>query len=802
MTFSADAGGGTMAPGTPSNSNATERRLQSLLAATSAFLFEIDGDGVIRYVNRTYPGLTADDVVGTSLTSWFPEALQPRIADLLRAAFDSDESQETEYTIPDPEGVPRTWSCEMQPTSDADGAPLVVLTAIEITRRAAAEEALRYSESLFRKVFEVLPVGLWIAGPDGALQRGNPEGVRIWGAEPQVPQEEYGVFTARRLPSGEEIAPDDWALAHTVNDGATITNELIEIDAFDGEQRVVLNSTAPVLDDDGNTVAAIVVNEDITHLYRTEDELRRNRQRLIDAQDLARLGHFEWEVETGKVIWSESLYRIYGFNPEDEIDLSTVNEHIHHPDDLDRITAWLTECIAAGEGHTSRNEYRLLHTDGTVIDAAVAVRVTRDVTHGTRLFGIVHDISDRKRAEAEREQLQRQLVQTQRLESVGRLAGGVAHDFNNMLSIIMGNIDLVGGREDDTERVRQALREIHTAAERSADLTRQLLAFARRQTIAPKVLRINDCVEKTLKMLRRLIGEDIDLLWMPGGGEPTVKMDPAQIDQVLANLVINARDAIADVGKVTIETDVRTFDRAYCEMHPDALEGRYAMLAVSDDGCGMDRATLVHVFEPFFTSKGVGEGTGLGLATVYGIVRQNRGFINVYSEPGHGTTFRIYLPVLEDLDESEDDLSTIRPVAAPDREVVLLVEDDLSMLTMGRHMLEQLGYRVLPSSKPVEALAMAAEHEARIDLLITDVIMPEMNGAELARRVADIHPEAIPVFMSGYTANVIAHHGVLDEGVHFLQKPFSLAQLSVALRDILQSEERSTDDDPPQPGRL
>jgi two-component system cell cycle sensor histidine kinase/response regulator CckA len=316
------------------------------------------------------------------------------------------------------------------------------------------------------------------------------------------------------------------------------------------------------------------------------------------------------------------------------------------------------------------------------------------------------------------------------------------------------------------------------------------------------VLRINDCVEKTLKMLRRLIGEDIDLLWMPGGGEPTVKMDPAQIDQVLANLVINARDAIADVGKVTIETDVRTFDRAYCEMHPDALEGRYAMLAVSDDGCGMDRATLVHVFEPFFTSKGVGEGTGLGLATVYGIVRQNRGFINVYSEPGHGTTFRIYLPVLEDLDESEDDLSTIRPVAAPDREVVLLVEDDLSMLTMGRHMLEQLGYRVLPSSKPVEALAMAAEHEARIDLLITDVIMPEMNGAELARRVADIHPEAIPVFMSGYTANVIAHHGVLDEGVHFLQKPFSLAQLSVALRDILQSEERSTDDDPPQPGRL
>jgi PAS domain S-box-containing protein len=199
MTFSADAGGGTMAPGTPSNSNATERRLQSLLAATSAFLFEIDGDGVIRYVNRTYPGLTADDVVGTSLTSWFPEALQPRIADLLRAAFDSDESQETEYTIPDPEGVPRTWSCEMQPTSDADGAPLVVLTAIEITRRAAAEEALRYSESLFRKVFEVLPVGLWIAGPDGALQRGNPEGVRIWGR--RTPGPAGGVRRLHRPPT-------------------------------------------------------------------------------------------------------------------------------------------------------------------------------------------------------------------------------------------------------------------------------------------------------------------------------------------------------------------------------------------------------------------------------------------------------------------------------------------------------------------------------------------------------------------------------------------------------------------------
>jgi PAS domain S-box-containing protein len=593
-----------MASGTPSNSDATERRLQSLLSASSAFLYEIDPDGIIRYVNRTYPGLTTDDVVGTSLTSWFPESMRPRIEHLLRAALESGNLQETEYTIPDPEGTLRTWSCEMQPTTDADGTPLVVLTSVEITRRVEAETALRYSETLFRTVFEILPVGLWIAGPDGTLQQGNPEGVRIWGAEPHVPQEEYGVFTARRLPSGEEIAPDDWALAQTVNDGATITNELIEIDAFDGEQRVVLNSTAPVLDDAGQSIAAIVVNEDITRLYRTEqelresrailqaafdhsqagiaiadapdgrlryvneagllirgktaeevvngvtaeeyveswqilhldgtpyqtdevplaravrfgetcseefivrrddeedrivwanaapirrddgdvvagivvflditerkrvdDELRHSEQRLADAQDLARLGHFEWDIETGKVIWSESLYRIYGFGPEDEIDFSTVNERIHHPDDLERITAWLTQCIAAGEGHTSRNEYRLLHKDGTVIDAAVAVRVTRDVTHGTRLFGIVHDISERKRAEAEREQLQRQLVQTQRLESVGRLAGGVAHDFNNMLSIIMGNVDLVEGREDDIERVLSALREIRTAAERSA----------------------------------------------------------------------------------------------------------------------------------------------------------------------------------------------------------------------------------------------------------------------------------------------------------------------------------------------
>jgi two-component system, cell cycle sensor histidine kinase and response regulator CckA len=390
-----------------------------------------------------------------------------------------------------------------------------------------------------------------------------------------------------------------------------------------------------------------------------------------------------------------------------------------------------------------------------------------------------------KRDITEHLQLEDQLRQAQKMESVGRLAGGVAHDYNNMLGVILGYTELALDQVAPTDPLHADLEEIRKAGRRSADITRQLLAFARKQTIAPELLDLNSTVESMLKMLRRLIGEDIDLAWRPKAGLWPVKMDPAQIDQILANLCVNARDAIAGVGRITIETNKVSFDESSCANHAGFAPGDFVLLAVSDDGCGMDKETQEHLFEPFFTTKELGKGTGLGLATVYGIVKQNDGLINVYSELRQGTTFKIYLP--RHGDQIED-----APAESPEEtalgrgETLLLVEDEPSMLKMGKMMLERLGYEVLAAGGAGAAMRLAEEYTGEIHLLMTDVIMPEMNGRELAHRLQVRYPRLKQLFMSGYTANVIAHHGVLDEGVHFIQKPFSMEVLAAKVREALR----------------
>ena len=385
-----------------------------------------------------------------------------------------------------------------------------------------------------------------------------------------------------------------------------------------------------------------------------------------------------------------------------------------------------------------------------------------------------------------RKSLERQLLQAQKIESVGLLAGGVAHDYNNMLSIIMGYAGLALEKVVPEDPIHADLLEILSAARRSADITKQLLAFARQQTVAPVVLDLNQTIESMLNMLRRLIGENIDLVWRPGEGLWPVRIDPSQIDQILANLLVNARDAIADVGKVTIETENIRFDADYCADHPGFVPGDYALLSVSDDGSGIAPKTLDRIFDPFFTTKGIGQGTGLGLSTVYGIVKQNSGFINVYSEPEIGTTIKVYLArhtgqAVVAHRESMADIPSSRG------ETVLLVEDDESILKLGIRMLEGLGYAVLSSTTPTEAEDLAESHDGVINLLITDVVMPEMNGRELSERLQSRFPGLKTLYMSGYTANVIAHHGILDDDVCFMAKPFSKMEMAVKVREAIDS---------------
>ncbi len=380
----------------------------------------------------------------------------------------------------------------------------------------------------------------------------------------------------------------------------------------------------------------------------------------------------------------------------------------------------------------------------------------------------------------EKGKLLAQFLQAQKMEAVGSLAGGVAHDFNNHLTVILGRTELALARVPTTDPLRTDLEEVRDAAQRSADLTRQLLAFARKQTITPRVLDLNATVESMLKLLRRLIGADIELEWRPQADVAMTYMDPSQIDQVLANLCVNARDAIAGQGRVTIATADAVLDSSFCARHADAVPGEYVALIVGDNGCGMDSETQARIFDPFFTTKEPGKGTGLGLATVYGIVRQNRGAIDVDTKAGRGTTFTIYLPRHTAVTVPRPEARPSEPATHPGA-TILLVEDDLAILDTTTVLLEKMGHAVLAARSPGEAMRMVHRHTGRIDLVITDLVMPQMNGSDLAARLMAIHPGISCLFMSGYTADVIAQHGLSGEGVDFLQKPFTSQQLGAKI---------------------
>ena len=400
------------------------------------------------------------------------------------------------------------------------------------------------------------------------------------------------------------------------------------------------------------------------------------------------------------------------------------------------------------------------------------------------LLSQYRNITDKKQAEEEQEKLREQLIQAQKTESIGRLAGGVAHDFNNMLQVILGNTMLILEEVPANSKIHESLMEIQKSAERSAGLTRQLLAFARKQTIVPIVLDLNDTVASLLKMIQRLIGENIQLIWMPGADLWLVKIDPAQIDQIMVNLCVNARDAIEGTGKITIKTANTTITEEYAQTHPECAAGDYVMLSIADSGHGIDPHAMPHLFEPFYTTKQVGKGTGLGLATVFGIVKQNQGFIEVQSEPGNGAAFSIFLPRSGD---SVAVTSVVTPkISLFGKETVLLVEDEEQILNLGCRILRQFGYHVLAAQNPDAALALASDHGRPIDLLITDIVMPRMNGKELLGKIQTIHPGIKCIFISGYTADVIANQGFVEEGLHFIAKPFSLQTLTEKVRNVLK----------------
>ena len=476
--------------------------------------------------------------------------------------------------------------------------------------------------------------------------------------------------------------------------------------------------------------------------------------------------------------------------------VSYIPHHFYYAEKKARLTAiilsYLTMLLilALGCGYISYARERRRMAEAEIrnhrdhLQNIVAQR-TEELTRANKK--LLEDIEERKRITEENALLEKKLLQAQKMEAVGTLAGGVAHDYNNMLSVIIGYAEIALESLSPGEQLHDDLKEILTAGHRSKEITRQLLAFARQQTVSPSVVDINKTVENMLKMLRRLIGEDIELLWHPGADLWQVRIDPTQIDQIIANLCVNARDAIKDVGTITIETKTVSLDETFCSTHRDYYPGDFVVLTVSDDGSGMDKKTQEKIFDPFFTTKALGRGTGLGLSTVYGIVQQNNGFIILYSEPNVGTTFKIYLPkfegaVIEERKKYPDEI----PMGKG--EALMVVEDEHATLVLVERILKSIGYQVISASSPLTALKMAEVYEDLISLVITDVVMPEMNGRELSGRMGKFYPGIKCLFMSGYTSDVIAHRGVLEEGIFFIEKPFSKKDLAVKVREMLDAE--------------
>ena len=518
------------------------------------------------------------------------------------------------------------------------------------------------------------------------------------------------------------------------------------------------------------SASLVHMRDSIRNSFLTIQEKNEEVKALIACSPVAL---FSVDLYFQVAIWTSSAEKLFGWTEEEIIGKPLPISQAKEGNILKEIyQQYRNEQSYMGQ------ELQLSNKDGTFFYASVLCAPIKDsIGQLTGFMMSVENINERIERERTHNELQDQLTQAQKMESIGRLAGGVAHDYNNMLGVIIGNTELSLLKITADNPAHQHLNEILKAALHSADITKQLLAFARKQTITPHVIDLNKCIEQTLQMLGRLLGENIKLEWLPCKEPCMVNMDVTQVDQILANLCINAKDALPDGGAITIQTSKKEIDEHYNLSHSEAIPGQYICVSISDNGIGMDKDVREKIFEPFFTTKGLGEGTGLGLATVYGIIKQNHGFINVYSEPGKGTTFNIY--VSEHKGKTTEN-KTKKPSESyiGNGETILLIEDESTILTICKQMLELLNYQVLATTDTANAISLAQENRTDIKLLISDVVLKNLSGPEICNRIRDIIPELKTLYMSGYTANIIANQGILSEDLHFIQKPFTQQKLA------------------------
>lgn len=737
---------------------------RDLVENSQALIYTHDLNGRILSVNAK-----VSQVLGYSRE----ELLRMNVRDLLvsgiRGKFDKYlddilEQQKAQGTVHIQAGDGERRVCQYHGNlRNMGGGPVVCGIAHDITERLRIEKALGKSEILFKKIFEDHGAVKLIIDPDsGRIIDANKAATYFYGWSCEqlrrmtiqeiniLPPAEVEEMMERAMAGGQ----DEFEFRHRRADGS-VRNVVVYSSNIKLEGRNVLHS----------------IIHDVTKRKQAEAE----RERLLAAIEQAGEAICITDVQGAIEYANPAFERITGYNREELLGQNPRILKSGRQDGGFYHELWQT----ISSGRTWKGRLINKRKDGVLFTEAATISPVTDET------GRIVNYAAVKRDITEYLQLTEQFQQLQKLESVGRLAGGVTHDYNNMLTVILGYTEIALTKVGSNESLRADLKEVLQASRRSRDLTRQLLAFARKQTIAPRELDLRETVGGMITMLCRLVGENIELVWTPAPDLKQVEMDPAQFDQILVNLVVNARDAIIGAGKITIAAANVAVDEAHCSTYPGVPPGEYVLLTVSDTGSGMDQETRKYIFEPFFTTKDIGCGNGLGLPTVYGIVHQNRGFIDAYSEPDQGSIFRIYLPCFTG-ETARFRQDRVDGALTSRRETLMIVDDEPAILKVGQQMLERLGYRVVAAFTPGDALRLAEEHCERIDLLVTDVVMPQMHGNTLARLMKSRHPHLKVLFMSGYTTNTIVHRGEPGHGIHFIEKPFRLEDLAMKVREALK----------------
>jgi two-component system cell cycle sensor histidine kinase/response regulator CckA len=760
----------------------SENRFRQIVENTEEWIWEVDPEGLYTYASPIVEkilGYKPEEVVEKMhFYDLFPPEVKEEFKKAALGAFARRESFK-KFVNPNIHKLGHRVILETSgvPILNAKGDLLGYRGAdIDITERKHTEEALRQSEKRFRELYDNAPVGYFEYDSQGRIASVNRTELEMLGYtfEEMIGQPVWKFIVEKEEARQQILAK----LAGTIPPARGFERTYRR---KDGTTFPAIVEDRLILDLEGKIKGIRATIQNITERKRTEEALRASEKRFRELFDEAPVGYHEIDKEGKITRVNRKELDMLGYTAEEMLG-QYVSEFI-----TEEISPQAVKRKLAGTLPIAATiERTYLRKDGTTIPALLEETLIKD--SGGRIIGIrttIQDITEHKRAEREMATLQDQLRQSQKMEAIGQLAGGIAHDFNNLLTVIKGYSQLSLTEMKEEDPLRENVEEIKKSAERAADLTHQLLAFSRRQIMEMKVLDLNDLLRNLDKMLRRVIGEDIELANLLAEDLGRVKVDPGQIEQIIMNLAVNARDAMPKGGKLTIETANVELDEEYARNHVAVKTGGYVMLAVSDTGVGMTPEVRDRVFEPFFTAKEEGKGTGLGLSTVYGIVKQSGGTIWVYSELGKGTTFKIYFPrVDEPLDEISEKV-TVRKGLLRGSETILVVEDEEEVRRLTVRILKELGYRVLEAGQGIDTFPVADEHKGPIHLLLTDVVMPKMSGRELAERLKPLYPMMEVLYMSGYTDNTIIHHGVLEKGMNYIQKPFTVDGLARKVREVL-----------------